>query len=434
MIDLQDAAALQALRREHGSWRNAEAATGIDRAKLSRAWRKLDLPPIGKDGLTADERGERLSTGIEFGSDEDGATATLTARGNVREVAVGDVEGLLAERGLSIDEWQIVNLVVNEWDGPVVGGGTQKLRQLKAHLRPKRILASAIRPAALPALDDLPTARPFAPASGDLGILTGCWQYPYHDATFEALFEQFLADVKPAWGIDHGDGMDFATISRHPDDPATSDPAQASIDGYGLALYRRRKASPDTSWRILLGNHDVRMLTEQLARSERLAGVRPAVWPGEEPSEPLNSPRRALRTDELGVEVVMPPHGSAKYAAAEIVVSPRYIAVHGVKSDAGSAARATVQKYGCSISMAHTHRQRLFSVRLERGPLDAHDATGVEVGCGMEIGGRGSLYATRPDWANGAYTATLDEDGEPFFEPIRYRSGVLRWRGFEWRA
>lgn len=343
------------------------------------------------------------------------------------------VEQLIRENGLDPADYIIISQTLKRWDGPVAGGGTQAMRYVSVTLRSRTGLQAVLRPAALPPLGDLPAPRPFEPTTGNLGILTGCWQYPYQDPIFEGLFEQFLADVRPAFGIDHGDGMDLASISRHPDDPATDDPAQASVDGYGLALYRRRKVSPETAWQLLFGNHDIRLLAEALQRAERLAGIRPALWPDEDPQSPLISIERALRTDELGVDVVAPPFGSAKYAAAECVVSPRYIAVHGQKTDSKSAARDTVQQYGCSVSMAHTHRQRLFSVRLQRGPLPAIDATGVELGCGMLLGGRGAVYANRPDWTNGAFTVTLDDDGEPFFEPVRYRDGVLSWRGYRWR-
>lgn len=333
---------------------------------------------------------------------------------------------MIRARGLDPDEWEVERLRVNRW------GETEQLRADLVRTVPP---VAVVRPAALPPLDDLTAPGTRKLTTGATGVLTGCWQYPYHDETFEGLFERMLADVGFDFGIDHGDGMDFATISRHADDLAANDPAQASIDGYGLALYRRRKASPDTRWTILFGNHDVRMLNEALLRAERIAGIRPAVWPGEEPAKPLLSIERALRTDELGIDVVVPPFGSSKYAAAEFAVTDRYIAIHGTKTDSKAAARLEVQRLGCSVSMAHTHRQRLFSVRLQRGPLGSVDATGVEVGCGMEIGGRGALYATkRADWSNGAFSVTLGDDGEPFFEPIRYRDGVLRWRGFEWRA
>lgn len=413
---------------EHGSIRRAATALGCNestiRRRLQRAGRATPAPSS-----------RSLAENEVVRVDHEKGEATITGpQGALDATHTGKIEELIRENGLDPAEWAIVSTTLNKWQGPVAGGGAQWLRQVKVSLRSLRVLEAMFRPAALPPVEDIPEAQPFTPATGDLGVLTGCWQYPYQDEVFAALFERFLADVRPAFGIDHGDGMDLATISRHPDDPATDDPAQASVDAYGLALYRRRVASPGTAWRLLFGNHDIRLLTEALTRSERLAGVRPARWPGEGEQSPLLSIERALRTDELGVEVVAPPFGSAKYAAAECIVSPRYLAIHGVKTDSNSAARATVQDYGCSVSMAHTHRQRLFSVRLQRGPLPAIDATGIEVGCGMEIGGRGSLYKPRPDWANGAFTVQLDADGEPFFEPIRYRDGVLAWRGYRWEA
>jgi hypothetical protein len=439
--DLSNPDVLRELRRAHGSLGKAADATGVSRDRLQRAWRKLGLPAIGNDGLTDDERLERAGGKTSFVVDADGtATLSFTAPANAREVDLGDVDAMLRERGLEPADWHVERVKVNEWDALADGGRGEreprivKLRQLTAHLVPKTILEALFRPAALPPLDDLAAPKPLALTTGSLGILTGCWQYPYHDETFEGLFEQLLTDVDFDFGIDHGDGMDLASNSRHPDDPATSDPAQASVDAYGLALYRRRKASPSTHWTLLLGNHDVRFITDALARAERIATIRPAVWPGEETQRPLLDVTRALRTAELGVDVCLPPFGSAKYAAAEHVVTDRYIAIHGVETKSVGAAKAEVERVGCSVSMAHTHRQRLFSVRLERGPFAAVDATGVEVGCGMKIGGRGSLYARRPDWANGAFTVTLGTDGEPFFEPIRYRDGVLRWRSCEWRA
>lgn len=415
---------LEAAVAEHGSQRAAAAALGVNESTVRRR-----LKGAGKSSA------ERTTAGPEkAGATIDHAKGEAVLVGRQSALDTGKVEDLVRENGLDPADWEIVTTTLNKWQGPVAGGGAQWLRQVKVTLRSLRALEAVLRPAALPPLEALPTARPFESTTGALGILTGCWQYPYQDPVFEGLFERFLADVRPAFGIDHGDGMDLANISRHADDPAVADPAQASVDAYGLALYRRRLVSPGTAWRLLFGNHDIRLMTEALQRAERLAGIRPAQWPGEKPQAPLLAIERALRTDELGVDVIAPPHGSAKYAAAECVVSPRYLAIHGVKTDANAAARLTVQQYGCSISMAHTHRQRMFSVRLQRGPLPAIDATGVEVGCGMEIGGRGSLYADRPDWANGAFTVTLGDDGEPFFEPLRYRAGVLAWRDYRWKA
>ena len=420
---------IEAAVAEHGSIRAAATALGRSesgiRGRLRRAGSSTGASPANADQTT-----------VEVDEDE----VVITMPGSTKP-APDEVVGLIRENGLDPAEWVIVSTTLNRWNalGKTPPGHDtnpmRTLRQVKVTLRPRAVLDACFKPAALPPLVDLPTARPFAPTTADLGILTGCWQYPYHDPVFEGLFERFLADVRPAFGIDHGDGMDLPTNSRHPDDPATADPAQASVDAYGLALYRRRQLSPDTAWRVLLGNHDVRFILDALQRAERVAMIRPVQWPDEDQDQlPLLSVQRALRTDELGVEIVAPPFGSAKYATAECVVSPRYIAVHGTRVDSKSAALQTVQDYGCSVSMAHTHRQRLFSVRLQRGPSPAVDATGVEVGCGMEIGGRGSLYKPRPDWANGAWTVTLDDDGEPFFEPIRYRDGVLAWRDYRWRA
>lgn len=421
------------LRREHGSLRKAAAAVGVDPPKLFRAWRDAELPSIGRDGLTDDEREARASAkvGVSFDVDDDGEIATLTASGPVKKVALGDVESLLSERGLDPSEWEVVSLTVNEWDGPVAGGGTQKLRQLKASLRPRRVLATLLRPAALPEAMP-PAARMVLDGRARLGVLTGCWQYPYADLGFESCFEAWLAAVKPDFGIDLGDGMDLPTISRHRDNPSHAATPQACVDAFGLALYRRRVASPDTAWTILLGNHDVRFLTEQLQRAERLAGLRPAAFPSDDGApEDLFSPRRILRLDELGIEAVLPPGGD--YRFAEVEIAPGWLAIHGAKTDAKRAAMDTVKQYGSSVVMAHTHRQRLYSVRLPRGTGAPVDAVGVEVGCGCRISD-GLGYAVRPDWTNGFATVSVDADGHVMPEFARYADGVLRWRDMTFRA
>jgi hypothetical protein len=427
-----DADTLVRLRREHGSLTRAASALGVDRTAVFRAWRAEGLPTIGKDGLTDDERASKTKVGVTFETDADGEIATLTATGDVREVALGDVDSLLRDRGLDPAEWDVVSLTVNEWDGPVSGGGTQKLRQLKASLRPRRILATLLRPAELPPIGLLASPRPVRTDAARLGVVTGCWQYPYADETFEGLFEEWLRIVRPDFGIDLGDGMDFPTISRHRDNPSHAATPQACIDAYGLALYRRRLASPDTAWKILLGNHDIRVLTEQLQRAERLAGLRPAVFPSDDVEpEPLYSPRRILRLDELEVEAVLPPGGD--YRFAEVEITPELLAIHGEKTDARGAALSEVTKYRASVLMAHTHRQRLYSKRLPRGTSGAVEAIGVEVGCGCRIDG-GLGYAVRPDWTNGAATVSLDADGFFSVDFIRYADGVLRWRDVTIRA
>jgi hypothetical protein len=429
---------LQRLRREHGSLTEAAHALGVHPTTLQRKWRAAGLPAIGNDGFTSDEREARpgAKNSVEF---HDDGSATVTSVGSVREVALGDVEAMLRERGLDPEEWHVERVKVNEWDALADGGRGEreprivKLRQLAAHLVRKRSLVELglVAPAALPPIDFAPRAP--KTSGSRLVAVTGCWQYPYHDETFEGLFLDWLVGNAPDEVVDLGDGMDLPTISRHRDNPAFSASAQECLDAYGLALYRRRQAAPHARMSVLRGNHDDRFRNEILQRAERLAMVRPAALPDDSATlDDVFSLRRLLRLDELGIDYVEPAAGNA-YPFASVALAPELLAIHGQKTDARNAAASTVRQYGTSVAMAHTHRQRLYSVRLPRGLGAPLDAVGVEVGCGCTI--RDGLgYAVMPDWANGFATFSIDETGGFAVDFARYADGALRWRDQVFRA
>lgn len=418
---------LQTLRREHGSLRRVAEATGLHHTTVSKLWRDFGLPAIGHDGRTAEER---LNVEPSVVASTNGDEGAFTVTGGA-ELQLGDLERMLVERGLEPEEWEVERVRVNEW----TGADGRLCRQLRADLRRRRSLADLglVGPAAIEPLPFKPRAR-VEEIPDPLVVLTGCWQYPYADERFEACFLAFLDDVRPDLGIDLGDGMDLPSISRHRDNPAFGANAQACVDAYGGHLYRRAQASPDTAWRLLKGNHDDRFRNEILQRAERLAMIRPAEFPGEHDADLVDafSLRRLLRLDELGIELVEAADGGS-YPHASIAITPRLVAIHGEKTDARGAAAAHVRQFGTSVVMAHTHRQRLYSVRLPRGVEAPEDAVGVEVGCGCRIDG-GLGYAVRPDWANGFATVKLDDSGGFSVEFARYSEGVLRWRDLVFRA
>jgi hypothetical protein len=81
--------------------------------------------------MKGEVRAERPSTRIN------GDSATVVTSPTTD---LGDLKRLIEERGLKADEWEVVSATLNEWDGPVAGGGVQKLRQLKIQLKRRQPL------------------------------------------------------------------------------------------------------------------------------------------------------------------------------------------------------------------------------------------------------------------------------------------------------
>jgi hypothetical protein len=110
----------------------------------------------------------------------EGDTATITEPPTERP-KLGDIGKLIRQRGLDPDEWVVVSTTLNEWDGPVKGGGTQRLKQWKVTLRraPHLILAA-------PAVHVPRVRRTALKPSGFVGqpeliVVEGDHQVPYHD-------------------------------------------------------------------------------------------------------------------------------------------------------------------------------------------------------------------------------------------------------------
>lgn len=409
---------------------------GIGRKRLAAQGRVREARSTDVIDEMKKELGKE-GTAVEYKSDDDGSFIEITRSGDDSLDPV-DLNHILLDRGFLKPDWEVTRTLVNEWGQEIFverrNRWERQNKALKVWLRPKSLIDSLMHPA--PGLPiDFGKPKPFAVNTGTMVALTGCWQLPYHNVIFAELFERFLTDIHPALGVELGDRHDFPTISKFRDDPNIRATVQQCIDASYTGLYRWRHASPDTHWTMLMGNHDVRFVSEQLQRAERIAGISPGTLPGEDTLIPLHDLRRALRTDELDIDVIMPPNGSDKYHNSKLTLTDRFIAIHGTKLQAKTAVIDTVRHYGCSVAMAHTHRQRISSVLLWQGPRDPIHATGAEVGTGMEIGGAGSSYADCPDWANGAMTAIIGEDGEPHFEPIRFNpvTNVMRWRDYEWR-
>jgi predicted phosphodiesterase len=325
-----------------------------------------------------------------------------------------DLDELIRARGLEPDEWRVDRVKVNEWtaaDGSLA-------HQLVAYLKPKLTVDMLV-----PAVDVRPIAAPRKPdpAKPRLIVFVGDEQEPYSDPVLKQLFLRWLAFNKPDEGVHLGDLMDFPTISRHRDNPAYNATPQECVNAGYATLRSYREASVGTAWSYLRGNHDDRLRAEQLARAERIYGLRPADVDDTEFDQAL-SLRNLLHLDALQVTYV---GDDGQYEQSEIEVAPDLVARHGWITGSNSAEK-TLRKIGCDVVVGHTHRQRIhWATEVRRGKTLTTQA--VESGCMCLVDG-GLGYTVNPDWQNGFATAVVWPDGSHQIEHATFIDGSLRWR------
>jgi len=333
----------------------------------------------------------------------------------VMEIAdydLGDLEGLLEDRNLDPEDWEVTNLRVNEW------GENGENRQLRATFNRK---APSISPARI----DGDYKRPKTQKSnknGKLVVFVGDPQAPFHDKDLHNAFCSFLAEEKPEEGILIGDTMDLPNVSRHPAEPDWAATTQECIDSaYGL-LRDYVQSSEKTHWTKLSGNHDERLRRSIIDRVPDLYNLTRA-----DDNKSIFSVDYLLRLDELGIDYVE-PHGSYKHA--QINVSEHLAARHGwiARKGSGASALATLDHLGYSIVVGHTHRQS----RVHKTNYDINGKpttlTAVETGCMCQIEG-GLGYAVNADWQQGFATANVFEDGTFSIDLATFVDNKLYWRG-----
>lgn len=329
---------------------------------------------------------------------------------------LGDLEGLVKSKGLDPDEWYVTALKV--WE-------TYHGDKRTTVLLRRRIAIAVISPAThVPAL-----ARPVPvkPPKGkpELIVIEGDHQAPYHDPGLDACATEFVREMQPVEHVFLGDGMDFPTISRHPDHPAATASPQECVDAYYHILRRRADAAPNAIRKKLKGNHDWRLEQEILTRSERLAGLKPA---GE--AVDALSVRRLLQLDALGVELVEDLRGW-QHAEVELVPGGNGLVVrHGFVTGANTGGR-TLQKLGRSMIVGHDHgkehhwRLTYPKRRLQQGVVAGTMSRNDEVF---------PHFATNPNWHQGFVTVERWPDGSFVIEHAIYHNGELFWRDRRWKA
>lgn len=344
-----------------------------------------------------------------------------------------DIDALLAERGLRREDWVIMRVTVNKWEGfyknDVNEAEIVPLRQLKVYLRAK-VDINLVQP--VQPLPPAPTAfKPKAAVTRKtkLYFLYGDDQHPGVDRDFEALKLEWLRDNQPDVVVDLGDGLDMPTISTHKVDPAKAWTIQECADSYGTWLYAARNAVPDAEYVILADNHATGRLRDyQMLHALPLYGAKPADIPGlEKDLEPLWSLKRLLRLDELGITYIDPP-GDTHYAESQYEIVPdELVAIHGYRTGQ-NLGKKFIDDYGCSVIYGHQHGQDVYVTDTKRRGVGRRKRLfALGVGCGGVIQGGGG-FAPGADWQNCALTVSVFANGTWNFDYVNYADGKLTWR------
>ena len=344
---------------------------------------------------------------------------------------IDDLDSLLAERGLKREDWLVVSVIVNKWEGFAKRKNDDilrvPLRQLKVTLRPK-LNVELLAPAQVKRLA-IPKARAKPCRDSKLYFIYGDDQRPNVDRGFESVKLAWVRKHQPDVIVDLGDGMDFPTVSGHKTNPAMNYSVKECIDDYGTWLYALRCAAPNAEIVILADNHVAGRLRDyQLARAAELYGVSPAQIVGMvDDLEPLISVRRFLRLDEMGITYVAPP-GDTHYAESHYEIIPgELVALHGYRTGS-NLGKKFLDDYGASVIYGHAHQQDVYVTdERRRGIGTRRRLTAIGVGCGGIVNGGGG-FAPGADWQNGALTVTTFPDGGWTWDYMNYESGVMRWR------
>lgn len=412
--DVEILAALQ----DGGSIRQAAKILGVSEQAIRRAKKTRALVedhPVITPNRTPFERPSLTVKGDE---------AVLISEASDR---LGDIEDLMRARGLDPDEWIITNVVVNEWDamrGSVHDNEIVAMHQMKVSLKRKlNILILS------PATHVPPVKRTGRVAKGEATytLLESDHQVPFQDMRLHEASLKLVADIEPHELLFIGDLLDFSTISRHGDHPATNGVTpQMCIDGGYRILRDNREASPSTTIKKLKGNHDWRLESEQLHRAERIYDICPA----EEDIAALDL-RRLLHLEELEIELVVSPRGW-EHAEIEIVPGPLgLVCRHGWLTGNNTAERS-VKARGRSMIVGHIHkREHSFfwdpSIETER--------VGATIGCMCLVrNDRYPHYVACDRWLQGLAMVTSWADGSFIVEHIPWDGNTLRWRNERYTA
>jgi len=334
-----------------------------------------------------------------------------------------EIRLLIRENGLNPDDYIIVSMRVGKW-----GKDGEEQRSTFATLRLKPELA-------------LPSYAEYTGPSLRVNIvhasltepqriiIEGDHHAPYQEQALDMLLTRAHHDLRPQRQVFLGDLGDYPTISKHKDHPAAMAGPSECVQESHYILRARREAWTAPEADLLWGNHDWRPIAEILARAERLYDFRCADI-GDGIREPLWSLERALRLEQLGIQLHTHPLG---WEHAEITLiedgpnGPLKVR-HGFKHGANTA-RRTVEAMGASVIVGHSHNRETTHVW---DAFTQRHYQGLVLGVCCMTDKRFGHYSPENGWAQGAAVVEVWPDGRFTAEHMYYDAGVLTWRDKRW--
>ena len=383
---------LQALVREHSSW-----------AEIARVTNK----PVSTI------KGMAYKYGLQLPGADDGR---VLQSDNPAEW--GDLDALIRSRNLNPEDWIIDRARVNTW-----GAEENQCSQLRVDLTPRIGLL-------VPARSDgwvppPPVKRVPVSNEPELVAFFGDHHCPHFDPGLHEAACVWLRAMKPSRAIILGDLIDADSVSRHRFNPAFATTLQENIDSAYEVLAAYRRASPNTQFTVLPGNHDDRLRTAVIDMFRPALKLKRACAPDE--LDVLSVPY-LLRLDELSIEYAQSPNGM--YETAQVLVNDCLAARHGwiASKGSGSSALSTLRHLMHSVVIGHTHRQSIVSLTVTSIHGEPRTISACEAGT-MALLKDGLGYANSPDWQPGFATAHLF--GESFtLQLARWENETLLWGGW----
>lgn len=375
------------------------------------------------------ELGSMIAVAEHYGVSREVATrwigeVTPTIRQyELTDIPKGRPAAMLRERDLDPEVWQVRGLRVNEWEVTSTDENGDPLtstnRQTRLDIVPRLNILRAARP------DGWKPPKPKrSRATGETdSLIIGDHQAPYHDAPMHKAVVNWLAEVQPRRGVILGDLLDLPSVSKYAKKINYHAAVNECVDAAYRILCDYRSASPDTEFSFLQGNHEKRLVDTLFRDFDEGASIRRA-----DEEVPVLNLAYLLRLDELGIPFL------ENYPHDVLKLSPTTAVIHGSKSKpgAGATAQAETKDRRYHVFIGHNHKQAIT-------PFTNHDIDGqisvtygIEVGASCQVVG-GLGYAVRPDWQQGAATATFDKDGTMTPELLNWSGGKLRWRGDWWK-
>lgn len=376
----------------------------------------------------ADER-RRVYQEIKAQADPEGFTlgldeATYTAPAGT-PVDKLNVTEILTRRNLNPEDWEVKQILDNQWEANAGGGTKITLYQFKLWFA-RKVPIKLIYPACVDVR--VPEPKPLK-KKGDkpkLGLVLTDPQCPHINKELEILTLRWIDENQPDFIVIGGDLMNNGYIGRHRDDPKWDDKVQEAIQSSFNFLFGLRRHAPNAEITLLKGNHDDRIRNEQLERNERLYGVTAAQWPGEEAEEWVYSLNHLLHLNKLHINYVEP---KGTYEFEQVEITNLLAARHGHKVVKDGAMK-TAEELGVSVVLGHTHRQSMTRQTKWNAIKGTYEIlTAIEAGCLCKVeGGLGYANGGSPNWQPGWVTVNTWPDNQFTWQHgIFEQSGVLRW-------